>query len=75
MQLAENRIERGHLLVAETTAGEIGRVTLVESLALTALGCCARTRPTTLTGDGRPGVSTPSRASPTFRPCSDESHA
>ena len=30
-------IERGNLLVAETTAREIGRVTLLESLALTAL--------------------------------------
>jgi hypothetical protein len=30
-------IERGNLLVAETTAREIGRVSLVESLALTAL--------------------------------------
>jgi hypothetical protein len=30
-------IERGNLLVAETTAREIGRLSLVESLALTAL--------------------------------------
>ena len=30
-------IERGNLLVAETTARELGRVSLVESLALTAL--------------------------------------
>jgi hypothetical protein len=30
-------IERGNLLVAETTAREIGRVSLLESLALTAL--------------------------------------
>lgn len=30
-------MERGNLLVAETTAREIGRISLVESLALTAL--------------------------------------